>query len=42
MTEFIPSTNRVKKLLSSLKDRALTDRSGEWFCEDDFKKSQKF
>lgn len=41
MTEFIPSTNRVKKLLSSLKDRALTDRAGEWFCEDDFKKSQK-
>ncbi|WP_173384428.1 pyruvate formate lyase family protein [Fibrobacter succinogenes] len=41
MTEFIPSTNRVKKLLDNLKERALTNRSDEWFCEEDFKKSKE-
>jgi formate C-acetyltransferase len=41
MTEFTPITPRVQALLNSLKNRASQDRSSEWFCEDDFKKSRK-
>ena len=41
MTEFTPITPRVQTLLENLKDRASKDRSSEWFCEDDFKKSRK-
>ena len=41
MTEFTSITPRVQTLLENLKDRASKDRSSEWFCEDDFKKSRK-
>lgn len=39
--EFAPITERVSKLLDSLKKRALANRSAEWFSESDFEASQE-
>lgn len=41
MIEFTPITERVQKLLDNLKSKAFTDRSDEWFREEDFEKAQK-